>query len=162
MCLCVCVLAWLSMRDCLPVALSERACLRGCVFHCSAGLIHVCVCVCLCSLLSRCLLNGRLSWCACVRAGETPTDCLMFCPLQGSEELFLLEPLPTRSSGGAADASADSAGTAFLARPENPTPTIAISHAGERSSADREPDHDEDSRLSAAGEEVRHVCVCGG
>ena len=66
--------------------------------------------------------------------------------VQGSEELFILDPLPTRST---ADTTND---TAFLSRPENPTPTIAISHV-ERN-AERDQDHDDDSRLSAAGEEV--------
>ena len=59
--------------------------------------------------------------------------------VQGSEELFILDPLPTND-------------TNFLSRPENPTPTIAISHV-ERSN-ERDQDHDDDSRLSAAGEEV--------
>ena len=66
--------------------------------------------------------------------------------VQGSEELFILDPLPTRST---ADTTND---TAFLSRPENPTPTIAISHV-ERNT-ERDQDHDDDSRLSAAGEEV--------
>ncbi len=69
--------------------------------------------------------------------------------VQGSEELFILDPLPTRSS---AEATSD---TNFISRPENPTPTIAISHV-ERS-AERDAEHDEDSRLSAAGEEVSLV-----
>lgn len=69
----------------------------------------------------------------------------------GSEELFILDPLPTRST---TEASSDST---FLSRPDNPTPSIAISHA-ERN-ADRDQDHDEDSRLSGAGEEVGYLTL---